>query len=271
VSSCGDSDHSPTSPGLATLSGTVIRGTSASGMQMLGMQIGLAGVTVRQAGSGNSTQTNASGNFTLTGLPGGSVELEFERADIHARGVVSVRAGGTTTVTIAIVGSSAVVAPSGHAVEEIEGLVSANDGSTLTVLDQRLGAVVVHTDGSTIVRSGDASIPLSQIQVGMRVHVKALQQEDESYLATEVRLQSDKVGGSRHVSGTVVSVDAADGSFVVNAGGADVKVRTDSGTSFKRRGGAASFGDLAVDVSVEVNGILQADGTVLARKVTIEG
>ncbi|HEY7574650.1 MAG TPA: DUF5666 domain-containing protein, partial [Thermoanaerobaculia bacterium] len=131
-------------------------------------------------------------------------------------------------------------------------------------------AVVVHTDGSTVIRSGDTTIPLSQIQAGMRVHVKALQQADESYLATEVRLQGDKVGGSRHVSGSVVSVDAGAGSFVVDGGGADVVIKTDSGTSFKRRGGSASFGDLAVDVSVEVNGILQADGTVLARKITIE-
>jgi hypothetical protein len=234
------------------------------------MPIGLAGVTVRHAASGGSTQTNASGNFTLTGLPSGTVDLEFERADIHARGRVPVRGGGTTTVTISIVGSSAVVAPSGHAGAELEGLVSANDGSTLTVLDQRLGAVVVHTDGSTLIRSGDTAIPLSQIQVGMRVHVKALQQDDESYLATEVRLQGERVGGSRHVSGSVVSVDAGDGSFVVDGGGADVEVRTDSSTMFKRRGGSASFGDLAVGVPVEVNGILQADGTVLARKITIE-
>jgi hypothetical protein len=111
---------------------------------------------------------------------------------------------------------------------------------------------------------------LSDIQVGMRVHVKALQQEDGSYLATEVLLQSDKIGGNRQVSGSVVSVDAGAGTFVVQAGAGNVTVRTDASTTFRRRGSQASFADLAAGVSVDVNGILQADGVVLARKVTIE-
>ena len=173
-------------------------------------------------------------------------------------------------VTIAIVGSSAVVSPRGHAGEEIEGLVSVNDGSRLTVLDQRLGAVVVSTDGSTLVRSGDSTIRLSQIAVGNRVHVKAVEQSDQTFLATEILLQSDKVGGSRQVSGTVSSVDTGQKSFVVNAGG-DVTVTTNGGTRFQKRGGTASFADVQVGVNVDVNGVLQGDGTVLARKVTLGG
>jgi Domain of unknown function (DUF5666)/Carboxypeptidase regulatory-like domain len=270
-SSCGDSDRSPTSPGMATLSGTVIRGTTTSGMQALGMEIGLAGVTVRVTSTGKSTQTDGSGNFAMTGVPAGAVELTFERADIHARATVSVAAGATNTVTIAIVGSSAVVVPRGHAGEEIEGLVSVNDGSSLTVLDQRLGAAVVHTDGSTVVRSGSSAIPLSQIAVGMRVHVKAVEQTDHTYLATEILLQSEKVGGSRQVSGTVLAVDSGNASFVVQAGAGTVTVKTDSSTTFRRRGSSASFADVTTGASVDVNGVLQADGTVLARKVTIEG
>ena len=268
--SCGDSGHSPTSPGMGALSGTVISGTTASGMRPLGREMGLAGVTVRVTSSGQSTQTDGGGNFTLTGLPSGSVELAFERADIHARAHVSVAAGALNMVTIAIVGSSAVVSPRGPAGEEIEGLVSVNDGSRLTVLDQRLGAVVVSTDGSTLVRSGDSTIPLSQIAVGNRVHVKAVEQSDQTFLATEILLQSDKVGGSRQVSGTVSSVDTGQKSFVVNAGG-DVTVTTNGGTRFQRRGGTASFADVQVGVNVDVNGVLQGDGTVLARKVTLGG
>jgi hypothetical protein len=272
LSSCGDSNRSPTSPGQAALSGTVISGTSSSGMRPLGMEFGLAGVTVRVSSTGKSTVTDGSGNFTLTGAPTGSVELEFERADIHARGRVSLVAGRMNTVTIAILGSTATAVPRGHAGEEIEGLVSAVDGGagTLTVLDQRLGAVVVQTDADTLIRTADTPIPLSQIQIGMRVHVKALQQPDGSFLATEVLLQSDRVGGNREVSGSVVSVSSADQSFVVQAGTGSVTVHTDSATMFKRDGGAASFSDVAAGVTVEINGILQGNGTVLARKVTIE-
>jgi uncharacterized protein DUF5666 len=270
-SSCGNSDHSPTSPGPATLSGTVIRGSSSLGMSALGMEIGLAGVTVRVVATGKSTQTDGSGNFTLTQVPTGSVDLAFDRADIHASGRVSVMAGMTTTVTIAIVGSSAVVAPAGHAGEEIEGLVSAIGSGTLTVLDQRLGAVVVHTDGSTVIRNGSTAIALTQIQVGNRVHVKALKQEDGSYLATEVLLQSDKVGGNREVSGTVQSVDSGAGTFVVQSGVGTVIVATNSTTTFRRRGSSATLADVTAGSTVDVNGTLQSDGSVLARKVTIEG
>ena len=83
-------------------------------------------------------------------------------------------------LTISIVGTRAVTSGIGHAGEEIEGLVQAVDAGagTLTVHDQRLGAVVVHVDANTVVRKGDASFLLSGIQVGMRVHVKALQQDD---------------------------------------------------------------------------------------------
>jgi hypothetical protein len=270
AAACSDSDRSPTSPGAATLSGTVISGTSAAGMHALGMEIGLAGVTVRVTSTGKSTQTDGSGTFMLTGVPSGSVELGFERADINARATVTVAAGTANSVTISIIGSRGVVVPGGHAGEEIEGLVSAKDGTTLTVLDQRLGAVVVHTDTSTVIRSGSSSILLSQIDLGMRVHVKAVQQADQSYLATEILLQNDKIGGNREVSGTVFSVNSGDGSFVVQAGGGKVTVKTDSSTMFKRRGGSASFTDIVVGASVEVNGTLQADGSVLARKVTIE-
>jgi hypothetical protein len=269
-SACEDSAMSPTSPASATLSGTVVRGASASTLDLRSSEIGLVGVTVR-AGSA-STVTDGSGAFTLTGLPGGEVELQFERADIHARGRVVLAAGGRNTVTIAIVGGGIVASPRGHAGEEIEGLVQAidGDGGTLTVLDQRLGAVSVVTDGSTLVRRGDTPISLPDIAVGNRVHVKALQQEDGSYLATEIILQSERVGGSRSVSGSVVSVDAVEQSFVVSSGAASVTVLTDGSTMFKRRGGRATFSDVTVGSSVEVRGTLQGDGSVLAQKVTIE-
>ena len=272
---CGDGDGgmSPTSPGPATLTGTLVRGESVTGGYAPRSQaIGLVGVTVRAAGTSASAVTDGSGTFTLTGLASGEVELEFERADIHARGRVFVAAGSRTTVTIAIVGDGIVTSPRGHAGEEIEGLVQAIDAGagTLTVLDQRLGAVEILTDGATNVRRGDTTIPLDEIVVGNRVHVKALEQADGTFLATQILLQGDRVGGSRSFSGTVLSIDAADGSFVVSSSSASITVQTNSSTRFHRRGGQASFSDVAVGSGVEVRGTLQGDGSVLAQKVTIE-
>ena len=274
VLACGDGDGSPTSPGMgtATLSGTLVRGTSVESFAPRSESIGLVGVTVRVRGGSSSTVTDGSGRFTLTGLRGGEVELEFERADIHARGRVSLAAGSHTTITIAIVGDGIQTSPRGHAGEEIEGLVQAIDAGAgeLTVLDQRLGAVTVLTDGATLIRRGDTTIPLDEIEVGNRVHVKALEQDDGTYLATQILLQGDHAGGSRPFPGSVLSIDAGDGSFVVRANATDITVETNSSTRFHRRGGPASFSDLAVGSSVEVRGILQGDGSVLASKVTIE-
>lgn len=269
--SCGG-DKSPTAPALATLQGTVIEGSSVQSTRMLRGGLGLGGVTVRLAGTDKATTTDGSGNFSLNGVPLGPVELEFDRTDIHARGQIALTSGGIHTMTISIVGTRAIPTNRGHAGEEIEGLVQAIDAGagTLTVLDQRLGAVVVHTDANTVVTNGDTAIPLSQIQVGMRVHVKALQQDDGSYLATQVLLQNQNVGGMREISGTVSSVDAGAGSFVVDTGSASVTVQTDGSTHYVKRGGPGSFVDVVAGAAVDVKGVLRGDGTILARQVRIQ-
>jgi hypothetical protein len=272
VVSCGGSDRSPTAPAAATLQGTVVEGSSASSLRARRGGLGLGGVTVRASGTDKATMTDGSGNFTLTGLPIGQITLEFDRADIHARGQVTLPSGGIHTMTISIVGTRAISSGMGHAGEEIEGLVQALDqaAGTLTVLDQRLGAVVIHLDANTVVRRGDVSILLSQVQVGVRVHVKALQQDDGSFLATEVLLQNENVGGMREVSGTVSSVDSTAGSFVVDSSGTSVTVQTDASTHYQKRGGPGSFADVVAGAAVDVKGVLRSDGTILARQIRVE-
>jgi hypothetical protein len=241
------------------------------GVTMQGAGIGLAQVTVRVVQTGRSTQTDGAGDFALTGVPVGNVEFAFSRADINARASVPV-SPGSNAITVAVTGSTAVVVPRGHAGEEIEGLVSAVSAGagTMTVIDQRLGAVAVKTAATTVLRHGQTSMTLSQIQVGMRVHVKALLQPDNVYLATEIILQDENVGGNRELTGTVTSVNASEMTFVVQSTGASVTVKTDSSTTFRKRGSGASFSDITTGVMVDVQGILQADGSILARRVTIE-
>ena len=272
TASCHESSSSPTSPaGSAMVLGTVVRGSGTFGATTLGAGMGLPGVTVRVARTGRSAQTDASGNFSLTGVPVGNVDMEFSRADINARASVQV-SPGTNAITVAVTGSTAVVVPRGHAGEEIEGLVSAvsTGVGTLTVLDQRLGAVVVQTTGTTVLRHGQTTMTLAQIQIGMRVHVKALLQADNTYLATEIILQDENVGGNRDVEGTVTSVNSMEMSFVVQSTGAPVTVKTDSSTTFRNRGSSSTFSSVTIGVMVEVEGILQAGGSILARRVTIE-
>ena len=271
TASCHESSSSLTVGGSATVSGTVILGAGTSGATTQGMEIGLSGVTVRVVQGGPSAVTDASGNFTLNGVPAGTVDMEFARSDINARAPV-VLASGTNQITAAVHGSTAVITPRGHAGEEIEGLVqSANaGGGSLVVLDQRLGAVTVKTDSTTLIRRGNTVIPLSQIQTGMRVHVKAMLREDGTYLATEILLQDENIGGEREVEGSVASVDGGAKSFVVSTVSGPITVKTGASTTFKKKGSTANFSDVVVGAMVEAEGTLQADGSILARKVTIE-
>lgn len=259
--------ESPTSPGTATVSGTVILGAGASGAKAEGMEIGLSGVTVRVVQGGPSAVTDGSGNFTLNGVPAGTVDMEFSRADINARAPV-VLASGSNAITAAVHGSTAVITLRGHAGEEIEGLVQSNSAGTLVVLDQRLGTVTINTNGSTLIRRGNATILLSNIAVGMRVHVKAMLQSGSTYLATEILLQDENVGGEREVEGAVASVGAT--SFVVTTVSGPITVKTDASTTFKKKGSAGTFSDVVTGAMVEAEGTLQSDGSILARKVTIE-
>jgi Domain of unknown function (DUF5666) len=270
TASCHESSASFTTAGSAMVSGTVILGAGTSGATTQGMGIGLSGVTVRVVQGGPSAVTDASGNFTLNGVPAGTVDMEFARSDINARAPV-VLASGTNQITAAVHGSTAVITPRGHAGEEIEGLVqSTNAGGSLVVLDQRLGAVTVKTDSSTLIRRGNTVIPLSQIQTGMRVHVKAMLQGDGTYLATEILLQDENIGGEREVEGSVASVDTGAKSFVVTTVSGPITVKTGTSTTFKKKGSTATFSDVVVGAMVEAEGTLQADGSILARKVTIE-
>ncbi len=266
---CHESSSSLTVGGSATVSGTVILGAGTSGATTQGMEIGLSGVTVRVVQGGPSAVTDASGNFTLNGVPAGTVDMEFARSDINARAPV-VLAAGTNQITAAVHGSTAVITPRGHAGEEIEGLVQSTNAGSLVVLDQRLGAVTVKTDSATLIRRGNTVIPLSQIQTGMRVHVKAMLQGDGTYLATEILLQDENIGGEREVEGSVASVDAGAKSFIVTTVSGPITVKTGTSTTFKKKGSTATFSDVVMGAMVEAEGTLQADGSILARKVTIE-
>jgi hypothetical protein len=172
----------------------------------------LAGVTVQVVRTGQVTQTDGAGNFTLAGVPGGDQQFQFSRGDIDARATIPVIGGATVAVTAAISRrSTVVISPRGNAkqdpfspaqtptpattpsgkVEQIEGIVTANGGGALTIFDQRLGSVVVTVTPATIIRKGGTPIPLSEILVGMRVHVMTLLKTTGTFTALEIILQNE--------------------------------------------------------------------------------
>lgn len=247
----------------------------------------LGGAIVTEAITGQSAETDSRGRFVLSGLPPGPSTLSVATGEGtfvvrfqsshggRSRGIISI--GGMALPG----GSAAVLLPisaRGHEGTEIEGIVTANDGTTLTVNDGRLGSVAVTTDANTVIRHGNTILTLADITVGMTLHAKAaLQADGVTYLAGEILVQNENNGGSggsgdneTELSGTVKSLDCGAGTMVLTTDGGDVNVTFDANSAFKSKGKVATCGDLAVGDDAEVDGALQDDGSVLAAKVSFE-
>lgn len=211
---CRESNEmsSPTAPKGAIVSGTVVSGDETSGTT--GSGSGLSGVTVRVSRTGQATQTDGSGNFVLTGVPSGSQELQFSRGDASARATISVVGGSTLSITAVLSRRSGVVVlprgnqnphdptttqtitvtpgtPTPRGVEQIEGIVTGNSGGSLTIFDQRLGTVVVNVTGSTTIRKGQTPVSISDVLIGMRVHVMAVMDGTGMFTALQIIVQDE--------------------------------------------------------------------------------
>jgi hypothetical protein len=185
---------------------------------------------------------------------------------------IGIWASGVLAGIAVAISATAAPAPASGAIE-IEGRVSAIDrtAASLTVLDKQLGAVTVKVSSPTVLRRGDVMVPFSEIQGGMLLRIKASPQADKTYLASEIAVQEESAGGNREASGAVASVNSDQKSFVLQTSDArSVMVTTDSTTSFGKGNGSASFSDVAAGSKVHVEGLLQPDNSILARKVTIE-
>src|SRR5262249_12478982 len=209
VNSCKDSESpsSPSAPGTATVMGTVVSGDAGSAGSAL------TGVRVQAVDSGQAAMTDGAGNFTITGVPGGTQAFQFSRSDIDGKGNIAVVGGATMAVDVRISNRSTVVitpraGPNAPAQtetvtptvtgtpptstptstagattptpvggcskeEQIEGIVVTNSGGILTIFDQRLGTVTVTASATTIIRKGQTPVLFADIVVGWRVHVKA--------------------------------------------------------------------------------------------------
>ena len=81
--------------------------------------------------------------------------------------------------------------PKGNTVEQIEGIVTANNGGSLTIFDQRLGSVVVTLTPTTVIRKGQSTVPPEEVLIGMRVHIKAVLETTGTYTAVEIIVQNE--------------------------------------------------------------------------------
>jgi uncharacterized repeat protein (TIGR01451 family) len=111
AAACGGS---PTSPGASGTSGAVIAGTAAtaSANKSVNALSGtpLVGATVTISGTNLSTTTNAAGYFQISGVPSGTVRLQFRQTGVDASTEVrDVNGQQLVTIEVQVSGSTATI------------------------------------------------------------------------------------------------------------------------------------------------------------------
>jgi len=178
---------------------------------------------------------------------------------------------GDTSVLAAKVKFEAPEAPE-TCEDEVSGAVSAIDcgANTMTVTTDSGDVNVTLADTTTYFGPHHADATCDDIAVGDAVEVEGTLQDDGSIAACKVSFEPPEVEETE-VSGTINGApDSGTQSFILTTDSGDVTIDTDSSTVIKQDGDIKTFADLADQMQVEVEGILQADGSILASRISIE-
>ncbi len=184
---------------------------------------------------------------------------------------------------------------------DVEGAVGPITGTSF-VLMTRSTPVTIQTDSATIFRRDESPATFADVKTGGRVEVKGARQADGSVLASRVDIEEDEdedrtktptptptmtttattplstrtptptktpepEGVERE--GSIASIIGT--SFVLMTGSGPVMIQTTAATLFRRDGDTLTFGDLKVGNRAQAEGTLQADGSILASRVSLEG
>lgn len=282
----------PATAAGATISGLVSSGasTSMSGAIPMGAS-GVAGVTITVSGTGLHATSDGAGHFTLTGVPSGTIRLEFSGS---ASGEIQLdEVDDHETITL-------VVHASGSGVEidveerengpesQLEGrIASVNAGAHTFVISD----ITVSVPDSASIAHGSHSLTFSDLVVGARVHVKG-SKSGSTITATRIEVQQSGGPGPGNGNGTGDDNDGNDNDgnddggnpgaaqeveftgTVSGLGGtcpaltfaaAGRSVTTTSSTEFRTECSAVHNG-----LNVEVKGTATGNGPVTATRIKAE-
>ena len=146
----------------------------------------------------------------------------------------------------------------------VEGLVSAL-GGTAPALTMKIGTTTVTTDAQTVVqRRGDVQT-LAAVANGQIVHAVGVRQADGPLLARKLQIKDDAPDGLFVIEGSLGGLKGACPAITFGVNGFAV---TTSDTTKYFPDPGTKCGDLKSGMKIEVEGTRQADGSVLAAKVT---
>ncbi len=242
----------------AAISGVVLGAAAAPSAQLSAVTSGL---TVTIAGTGIVAPVDSSGRFTLSGVPEGDAQLQFSGTGVSATVTVSgVGANEKIQITVTISGSIATLETqqrAGHDNRtEVEGKIESVDASARSV---RVAGMAVAVGTDTVIRRGSSVLTFADLTVGSRIHARGVL-DGTVVRATVIEVQNPTPEGEVELEGVVSGLTGTCPVLTFTVKGTTVKTTT--ATKFEH-----SCAAVRNTVKVQVKGVRQTDGSVVASKV----
>lgn len=297
---CGDgastsvTPASPTSVRASSTTGAVITGrvNSVSGLSSTVMAtdrwsaagistMATTSITVTVVGTSLTTQVDGAGQFTLTGVPPGTVQLKFSGSGIDATVTLTgVAADDRIEISITLNGNRARLdsdrrSSSSNGVE-VQGAIT---GLTLAARSLQVAGQTVMVPATAIIRRGGRTLQFTDLKMGDHIQVKGTR-VGSTVTANEVKVEArdndddddddddneddDRDDGRQtELSGTVSGLGGACPSITFTV--RNTVVRTTSATDFRD-----ACSRILNAVRVEVKGTRDANGQMLATRVELD-
>ena len=274
LSSVGPSSAS----GRASISGTV-RGSAVTptpsrtlAEETFAALDSRSGVTISVVGTGISTNADNQGQFTLNDVPAGTVVLNFSAPGANATATLQgVGPGDRVQITVTVNGTNAHIDSEHHNNGEISTRITSIDSGNKSF---QAGNWTIKTTDSTVIRHGWKTVPFSDLKVGDHVQVRGTR-DGSTVTATEIKVEQegedddddDDDAHEAEVEGRVANLSNSNSCPSITFMIGNTKVRADQNTTY---GNSTSCSAIKNDLKVEVKGTKQNDGSVLARRISLD-
>jgi hypothetical protein len=239
-----------------------------------------AGIDVRIRGVGVSSVTDAGGNFALTGIPEGELELSFSRVEDGIDATLGIGAG-VSSLTIDLQKKNA--STRRHSARapriQLEGLITAISDTSIGVMDaSRKIEVTCAIVETTTIRKGNRVLTPADLAVDDRVHVTASPNPDGTYNAIEIKLQEgdddddsddDEEPTKRELEGKVLAIDPAS-ITVDDASTGEQTAAIDADTVIRKGGTKLTTADIKVGDRVHVRAKIEDDDSLTALEIMLQ-
>lgn len=223
-------------------------------------------ITVKITGTNISTTTDGQGQFTLTGVPPGNVQLEFSGQGTNAKIVISgVSAQDEIRISITLNGNNAHLdserrnrREDGGKDHDLSGPVASLSGTCPNLAFIVQGTRVTTTASTTIAHGNCADL-----KNGVQVEVTGVRGTDGTLAASRIEIE-DRERDEAEVKGAASGLSGTCPNLTFTVQG--TKVTTTANTKFD----GIACTRVQNGTIVEVEGQRQADGTIAAAKVELD-